>query len=375
MTGGLSRSPRPDLGRRLHLVLLLAALLLVGTAAPAAAHGAGGDDATNYRSTVGGVTAVDGPAPADPAVSWRVVAGDALLEVDNRSGDELVVEGYEGEPYLRIGPDGVFENRMSRATYLNADRYAAVQVPAGADPTAPPEWARVGDTGRWAWHDHRVHWMAATLPPAVKVDPTREVEVLTWTVPFTLGGDALQVAGDLRWVPPPPRWPWLVGGVLAMAAPAAILARGRRGWSRRRALQRGGGLALGVATVLLAVRTADDVFAVPATGAEQALLLARAAVFVAAGAIGAGWGLRGGRSAPLALAAGALLLLVGTGAGAWTTLGSSQLASALPDAVGRAAAATTLAAVVPAALGLWVLHDRPRAPAAQPTATEEPVPA
>lgn len=360
---------------RLRLVLLLAALLVVATAGPAAAHGAGGHDATNYRSRVGAVTGPGGAAADVPGVTWRVLAGDALLEVDNASGEEIVVEGYEGEPYLRIGPDGVFENAMSPAGYLNADRYAAVEVPEDVDAGAPPRWERVGDGTRWSWHDHRVHWMAATLPPAVKVDPSQEVEVLAWTVPFSVDGEELAVSGDLRWVPPPPRWPWVAGAVVVLAAPAVVLARGRVGWSRRRAVLRGAGVALGAVTALLALRTVDDVLAVPATGGEQALLLARAAVFIAAGAIGAGWAVRGGRSAPVALIAGALLLLVGTGTGAWITLGSSQLATALPDAVGRAAAAATLAAVVPTGLGTWVLLDRSRSTAAVPAAADGPVPA
>lgn len=357
---------------RLPLLLLLTAVVVLGSAGPAAAHGAGGDDATNYRSTVGAVTVAGGGAAREiEGTTWRILAGDALLEVEHTGEDELLVAGYEGEPYLRIGPDGVFENVQSPAVSLNADRYAAVDVPAGVDAQAAPRWARVGDGPRWSWHDHRVHWMAATLPPAVKVDPSQEVEVLAWTVPFAVDGEDLEVSGDLRWVPPPPRTPWLAGAAVVMVAPAALLARGRVGWSRRRTVLRGAGLALGLAAALLAVRTVDDVFAVPASGGEQALLLARAAVVVAAGGIGAAWGVRGGRSAPVALLAGALLLAVGTAPGAWTTLGSSQLATVLPDAVGRAAAAATLAALVPAGLAGWVLVDRSRHAAPLPAPADE----
>lgn len=360
---------------RLALLLVLAAVLVVGGAGPALAHGAGGDDATNYRSQVGAVTAAGGgPARQVDGVTWRVLAGDALLEVEHTGTSEVHVEGYEGEPYLRIGPDGVFENVMSPAGYLNADRYAAVEVPDGVVADAAPRWVRVSDGSRWYWHDHRVHWMAATLPPAVKVDPSQEVEVLAWTVPFSVDGEELQVSGDLRWVPPPPRTPWLAGAAVAMAAPAALLARGHSGWSRRRGVLRGAGLALGLATALLAVRTVDDVLAVPASGGEQALLLARAAVIVAAGAIGAGWAVRGGRSAPPALLAGALLLAAATAVAAWSTLGSSQLATVLPDAVGRAAAAATLAALVPAGLAGWVLADRSRSSPPLTAPAEEPVP-
>ena len=38
----------------------------------------------------------------------------------------MIVEGYEGEPYLRFSPDGTVErNRLSTATYLNDDRRGA----------------------------------------------------------------------------------------------------------------------------------------------------------------------------------------------------------------------------------------------------------
>ena len=89
--------------RRAALVAGLA-LLLVGVAAgPAAAHAVGtGTEASNYRTTVRGI---DQGAPASRCVT---VAGEQL-ELTNRSGQEVLVLGYRLEPYLRVGPAGVFE--------------------------------------------------------------------------------------------------------------------------------------------------------------------------------------------------------------------------------------------------------------------------
>ncbi|MDQ3709553.1 MAG: hypothetical protein M3387_09700, partial [Actinomycetota bacterium] len=191
---------------------LLAFVML--PAAPASAHGGGGSDASNFASVVEGVVRLDdGGDPAGrladlPAVTWRVLANDALLEVSNRGHAELVVPGYQGEPYLRVAPGGVWENRNSPAAYLNDDRYATTPVPAGVGPEAAPDWVRVGDEPLWRWHDHRIHWMAPTPPPAVTSNPDEVTVVQDWLVPFRLAGRRLAVDGQTRWAPPGPVLPW-----------------------------------------------------------------------------------------------------------------------------------------------------------------------
>lgn len=74
-------------------------MLTVLPAAPALAHGGGGvTDAPNFTSTIAGVTLDENRQPTGPgeaqAVSWRVLANDALLQVTNTSGTELLVSGY-----------------------------------------------------------------------------------------------------------------------------------------------------------------------------------------------------------------------------------------------------------------------------------------
>ena len=118
--------------------LLVAALLAALVACPAAVgHGDGA--ARGYTSTVTAIT------PKLDGLTVQVLQGDDQLDVRNDSGRELVIEGYEGEPYLRFGADGgVFRNANSPATYLNEERYGGVDVPASASKTATPRW----DTGR-----------------------------------------------------------------------------------------------------------------------------------------------------------------------------------------------------------------------------------
>ena len=72
--------------------------------------------------------------PDIPGVSVRILQFGDELELVNRSDTEVAVPGYDDEPYLRIGPDGVWRNARSPATYINLDRYApGRRCPSDAD--------------------------------------------------------------------------------------------------------------------------------------------------------------------------------------------------------------------------------------------------
>src|SRR5215217_7940984 len=89
---------------------------LIGGAAPASAHSVSGAGATNYRTVLDDVT------PAVEGVEITVIENGSRIELTNTTDTEIVVRGYEDESYLRVGSDGVFENRNSPATYINQDR-------------------------------------------------------------------------------------------------------------------------------------------------------------------------------------------------------------------------------------------------------------
>ncbi|MPZ29303.1 MAG: hypothetical protein GEV12_23675 [Micromonosporaceae bacterium] len=350
------------------MTAVVAVLLL--PAAPALAHGSGGSDATNFASAVQGLATADadrnpvGSLTDPPAVTWRVLANDALLQVANDSGQELLVPGYDGEPYLRVGPQGVWENRNSPAVYLNADRYAQTAVPDGVSAGTDPEWVKVADEPVHAWHDHRIHWMAATLPPQVKADPAVETVVQDWTVPFTLDGRTLAVTGQLRWVPPPTWSPWLVAALAVTSAPLLVALRRPAGAARRRAWLRAAAVVIAVIVVIDAVHTVDDVFAVPATLTQNIVAFAQSAIFIVIAAFGAVKGWRGGDGAAIAVGAGGGALALGIGLTHLATLTSSQVATVLPVAFSRAVVAANLAVIVSAGTAAWFGREPlPDAPA------------
>ncbi|MGH8910653.1 MAG: hypothetical protein ACRD0K_30200 [Egibacteraceae bacterium] len=266
--------------QRIFVLMAAVAVLLVAPAAPALAHGGGGSDASNFASTINGLVTLDGNGnptgpPADPPdVVWRVLANDALLQVVNRGGEELAVPGYSDEPYLRVGPAGVFANRNSPAYYLNSDRYARIQPPAGVSAQAEPQWVKVSDRPVYAWHDHRVHWMSTALPPQVIANQGSQAVVINdWLVPFTIGGRRLGVGGQLRWFPPPPWWPWLLAGLAVTGLPLLAALRRPAGRRRRQALIQAGAAVLAALVVVDVAHAVDDVLAVPATLAQNVLAL------------------------------------------------------------------------------------------------------
>ncbi len=161
----------------------------------------------------------------------EVLDYDDSLQLVNRSAETVVVYGYEGEPYARVLADGTVEvNANSPAFYLNEDRFAAVEPPARADPEAPPAWKQVGDDGVFAWHDHRIHWMAETTPPQVK-DEGERTEVFDYRVPIAVGGERDAITGTLYWVGSGggPKLPLLIAAAaIVLVGGATVLVLRRR---------------------------------------------------------------------------------------------------------------------------------------------------
>jgi hypothetical protein len=175
----------------------LATLAAVGLVLAPAAAGHGGGGSRGFTSTVTSVS------PETEGLEVSVRESDDRLFLRNETGATVVIFGYEGEPYLEFRDGSVFQNTRSPARYLNDDRFGKVDLPDTADAKAVPEWARVSPRPSLEWHDHRIHWMSETPPPKVAEATDEPHHVFDWTVPGTVGGEALSIAGSLDYEPPP----------------------------------------------------------------------------------------------------------------------------------------------------------------------------
>ncbi|HEY7137912.1 MAG TPA: hypothetical protein VIB48_22845 [Acidimicrobiia bacterium] len=303
---------------------------LVVSAAPAWAHGVSGVQPTNYRTTVSGVT------PPVDGITVRAVDLGGKLQLTNRSGTDVVVLGYQNEPYLRVGPRGVFENTRSPAVFLNRTTVPSAAAPKRYDASAPPVWHKVSDAQTVRWHDHRAHWMGAAAPPEVSRDPSaRHVVISNWNVPARYGNRAVAFTGDVVWIPGPSPWPWL-GGALAIAAVVVLAAR-TRSWP----------LVLAVATALLVAGEAVHIAGLWGATTANTVSKLGASVYSIAGClvgIGALAMLRRRDpydATPVVLVAAVFLLIAG-GFADITSITRSQLPSTLPEALARGVVMTAL---------------------------------
>ena len=314
---------------RAALVAVLALVLVAVPAGPAAAHVIGtGTEASNYRTRIRGID------QGTPGITVRTVAGEQL-ELTNRSAKEVVVLGYRMEPYLRIGPAGVFENRRSPSTYTNRFRTAPTEIPSEFDPKAVPEWRRIGDGPSVAWHDHRSHWTGPD-PSAVKASPgTPHVVVPDWRIPLVQDGRTMVIRGSITWVPGPSPWPWALTAVGLFAA--ALAAAG--GYRRPKVL----GVVALVAVAADMVHTAGALLASTAPVATELYgTVTSAAGWAIAGL--AAWRLLRGRadSGLLYLLLGGVFLTLAGALPDLSALSHSQLASGFGPVVTRAAITFTL---------------------------------
>jgi len=142
-----------------------------------------------------------GTKPAVAGLEIQVTGGDKFMLLRNGSGKQVIVKGYEDEPYLRFLPNRVVEeNTRAPSKYANEDRYALTPLPPQANSDATPKWRAVSRDGSYRWFDHRIHSMEKGTPPQVK-DKDVRTKIFDWSVPMTVNGAQVRVLGTLEWVP------------------------------------------------------------------------------------------------------------------------------------------------------------------------------
>lgn len=203
---------------------LLSLLVLLLVPARALAH----EGNPNYRSVINTVT------PPVKGLTLNVLNLDDRLQLVNNTGQTVVVKDYNGKPYVRVLADGsVEQNQNSVATYINDDRSGGGAIPKGVDQNGPPIWKLIDRSGRFEWHDHRIHYMGTGRPAAIK-NPKIKTKAFDWKVPISVGARSAVIQGSLYWVPQSSSG-ISAGTILAFvvvllaAAAAVVVTRRRRG--------------------------------------------------------------------------------------------------------------------------------------------------
>lgn len=185
-------------GLRVPRVLTLTAFalaLMTLAAVPAQAHGGTGTGPNSRLHT-----RLVSVAPSLPGVTVQVGDDGEWVTLANTGETDVVVYGYEKEPYLRVGPDGVWQNMLSPATYMNQSMQIG-DIPDTVDTKAPPRWVRLNLSQSASWHDHRVHWMGGALPPVVQNDLGSAHLVNAWTIRAMQGSTPITITGTISFVP------------------------------------------------------------------------------------------------------------------------------------------------------------------------------
>ncbi|MEY2476569.1 MAG: hypothetical protein QOG87_1884 [Actinomycetota bacterium] len=319
--------------RRAAVALVLVAVTTIAGAAPAGAHTLSGVSASNYRSEILAVT------PANPDLSVRLLDLGRRVELANRSATDVVVLGYDSEPYLRVGPRGTFENRRSPTVYKNRTTADGTQadVPKTADADAAPQWHKVSGDRTVRWRDHRTRWEGAD-PPAVKAAPDEpHVVQPSWTI--RLQGEAqATVTGRIVYEPPPAVLPWIVLTVVLLVVTAG--AGALRWW---------GPLLSGAVAVLVAVDVVQSFASGSVSGDSIPVLAVKvllggvfSTVAWIVGALSVGPLQRCKEGALVGAGVAGLFIALFSGLSDLGTLASSQVPSTLPAAAARAGVSAAL---------------------------------
>jgi hypothetical protein len=150
----------------------------------------GSGDSVQPRDTVSVIESVSPALPAGVAVD--IVGSDTFVRVRS-VGHDVMISGYQNEPYMHITTTGdVFVNDGSQTTLINGNRYGNVDTSNFVE-SPTPVWRKIGTNGTAMWHDHRVHWMSPKRPAPIDTMGT----VVEWKVPFSVDGVATTVSGTL----------------------------------------------------------------------------------------------------------------------------------------------------------------------------------
>jgi hypothetical protein len=294
---------------------------LVALAAPAGAdaHLRSGVVAVDYRASV---------VSPNPAVKARVYHSDRALSVTAEPGHTVVILGYLGEPFVRIGAGGLAVNASS----LTA---AGLGLLKGSSSGTGWRFRSRGMT--FVWHDRRLRGLPAG------VDHKR------WAIPLVVDGRSARLTGELERVQRPPASPWILLGLPFVLVAVLLLLRRRMYWVRAAAV------ALGVTSAVGMLATGAG-FALDSYGSGGKWVAAANELVFAL--VGIAFIVRGSRQVK-AIAGGALGFLgLGVGLSKIPVFLHGVVLSVVPGTITRLIVSVTISAGAAAtALGLLVFEE------------------
>ena len=298
---------------------MLFALVALAAPAGADAHLRSGVVAVDYRASV---------VSPEPAVKARIYQSDRALSVTAEAGHTIVILGYLGEPFIRLGAGQVTVNAAS----LTA---AGLGLLRGSRPGTGWRFRSRGLT--FVWHDRRLRGLPAG------VDSKR------WAIPIVVDGRSARLTGELERVERPPAWPWIVVGLPFVLVTALLLVR------RRMSRVRAAAVILGVTSAVGMVATAAG-FAFDSYGSGGKWVAAANELVFAL--VGIAFIMRGSPQVK-AIAGGALGFLgLGVGLSKIPVFLHGVVLSVVPATIARLIVSVTIfAGAAATALGLLVFEE------------------
>lgn len=141
------------------------------------------------------------PEQVRPGIHAQVLPGPVPgLYITNTTAETLVVFGRNDEPFIRIGPEGVFANVKSPTWQHSARAEVSSDNKTLADAKAPPQWVMTSPSASFSWIETRAAYRRSG-PPAGIAKRGVKSELQRWHIPMQLGDTRLELGGATDWVP------------------------------------------------------------------------------------------------------------------------------------------------------------------------------
>ena len=126
-----------------------------------------------------------------PRVEVAIIPGVVpAVTIENGGHEPVTVIGDRGEPFLRIGADGIFANAIS-PTWMQSGRAPQTSSPIALfKDRSNVRWTKISSGSRYTW----LEWRARCPDDRLERTPIK------WEIPLLIGGKSVSVPGETRWI-------------------------------------------------------------------------------------------------------------------------------------------------------------------------------